>query len=129
MEQNLPSADFFESLAAACKFVATPQIDREFYRRHYRAIEMTRSVFSVLAKRHPPLEAALRRSLPLPPREAGPVLQEVFPKLKLSEQQVQWLDGQMTAILAALLPIVRDPCLPEMLAFCKEAIEEASHRN
>lgn len=50
---------------------------------------------------------------------------EAFASSALDDDAIEWIDGQMTEILRVLVPVVRDPNLPDWLALCKPAIEGA----
>lgn len=117
--------DAFDSLAAICKFIAVSRIDPEFYERHFHPIEMACAFLRVLASHHPPLEKAFRASLPLQIAEGSVHIREVLPTLALTDQQLHWLDAQMTEILKVLLPVVAADDLPSWLSECKWAIEGA----
>lgn len=117
--------DAFDSLAAICKFIAVPKIEPEFYKSHYHAVEAASAFLRVLASNHPRLEAAFRASLPVPIADGAEAIRRVVPTLALTEEQIEWLDAQMTETLRVLAPVVRDPTLPSWLAECKPAIEGA----
>lgn len=125
MNQNAQLPDYFDSLAAICKFIAVEKISPDFHKQHYHAIEMACAFLRVLASNHPPLEKAFRASLPLPISTGSAAIRQVIPTLGLTEDKVQWLDAQTTEILKVLLPVVKDPELPLWLSECKWAIEGA----
>jgi|GEM_PF-1988805 len=104
--QDLPNA--FECLAAINKFIAMFKIDPAFHRKHYHAIEMTSAFLRTLATNDPELEAVLRKTLPSPVRESGREIAQVIPRLNWDEEQIAWFDGQLTAVLKQLLPVVAD---------------------
>lgn len=130
MPRKLPELlpDVFDSLAAICKFIAVPQIDPVFHKRHHHAIEMASSFLRVLASNYPMLEKAFRASLPLPITDGSKHIRQVMPELGMSEERLQWLDAQMTEILKVLIPVVRDAELPSWLSECKWAVEGAFER-
>lgn len=121
--ESLPDA--FDSLAALCKFIAVSRIDPEFHERHYHPIELVCAFLRVLANHHPSLDKAFRASLPLSIAEGSAHIRDVMPTLVFSDEQLQWLDAQMTEALKVLLPVVADADLPPWLSECKWAIEGA----
>ncbi len=124
MENQTSLPDVFDSLVAICKFIAVPKMEPEFHRKHYHAVEMSNAFIKLLVAHHPRLEAPFRKS-PVSISEGAEALRQVIPTLGLNEEEVAWLDDQLTEILKVLVPVVRDPALPHWLTECKWAIEGA----
>ncbi|WP_331987555.1 hypothetical protein [Chitinimonas sp.] len=126
MTQNqLP--DFYESFTAICRFLSAETVSGDFYEKHAHALMMAGAFIGTLASQHPVLKTAIIVGLQQPVREAAVRIRQVIPGLGLTNDEVRWLDDQTTAILRVLVPVVRDPDLPEWFAECKWAIEGAFH--
>jgi hypothetical protein len=119
----LPTA--FESLAGIAKVIAVPKLSPDFYVKHCHPVDFAISFLRVLAGNYPALEQAFRLALPVAISEGAIPIQEALTTLDLTDDKVRWFDAQMTAVLRALLPVVRDPGLPPWLAECKWAVEGA----
>ena len=70
---QLPSA--FETLAGLAKFIAVAHISPEFYQQHTHAIEFTCAFLRTAASLSPAVEAAFRKSLPMPVNEGATVIE------------------------------------------------------
>ena len=117
---QLPSA--FETLAGLAKFIAVAHISPEFYQQHTHAIEFTCAFLRTAASLSPAVEAAFRKSLPMPVNEGATVIEAAIREAALSERDVQWLDEQETEVLQMLVPVVRAPSLPQWLAESRWAV-------
>ncbi len=115
----------FESLAGICKFIAVSKMSPEFYAQHQHPVEFTSAFLRVLASSYPSLEKSFRAALPVPLEEGAISIESALSSLGFSEEKLRWFDNQMTEVLKVLLPVVRDPSLPNWLAQSKWAIEGA----
>lgn len=118
---SLPSP--FESLAGICKFIAVQRISPEFYAQHWQPIEFANAFARTLASRNPAIATAFRVTLPMSLPKAALSIHEALTSAKLNDDDIQWFDTQMTEALRVLLPVVKDPSLPEWLAESKWGIE------
>lgn len=125
MGPNDELPDFFDQLAAICKFVAVKRISPNFYKQHANACEMASAFIGVIGGHHLSLREALRTSLPQPISEGSEAIRRIMPTLGLSEEEAKWIDDQMTVVLKLLYRVVCDPGLPSWLSECKWAIEGA----
>ncbi|NOT13355.1 MAG: hypothetical protein HOP23_16240 [Methylococcaceae bacterium] len=57
--------------------------------------------------------------------EGAKHIQQAIAITSISENDLSWFNNQMTEVLKILLPVVRDPNLPEWLYECQWAIEGA----
>ena len=117
--------DAFDSLAAISRFIGVEKSSPEFYQRHYHPVEMACAFVRVLAGHYPKLGEAFRQSLLLPVSQGSQPIRDIMPTLGLTEERIIWFDAQMTEILKALVPVARDPSMPEWLQESKWAIEGA----
>lgn len=108
--------DAFDSLAAICKFIAVLRISPEFYAMYQYPIEFTCAYIRQFATLYPPIEKAFRSSLPLSIPEGAKHIQQAIVITSISENDLSWFNNQMTEVLKILLPVVRDPKLPEWLS-------------
>ncbi len=120
---ELPSP--FESLAGICKFIAVSKISPAFYSTHSHPIEFACTFLRLLANSRPPIERALRDSLPLDVAAGGKLLSAAFSESIFDKKELDWFDRQMTEVLRTLVAVVRDSELPDWLTECKWAIEGA----
>lgn len=104
------------------KFTAVSRISPDFYREHEHPIEFACAFLNVLASNYPTLNSAFRRSLPLSVKDAAPILEGAIRQTDLDEKEILWFDRQSTEALKALVPVTRDPRLPEWLAESRWAI-------
>lgn len=117
---SLPTA--FETIAGVVKFIAVPRMSIEFYKAHQNAIDLTCTFLKTLASNYPTLEAAFRKSLPLPIAEGAAHIEAGLREAQLSEVRLQWLDTQTTVILRALAPVVQSQSLPNYLSESRWAV-------
>lgn len=122
-DRALPTV--FESLAAVDKFIAVPRLAADFYAKHRHAVDFTSAFLRQVASSYPPFDSAFRAALPLPIREGAVQIEATFRSGALPPEKMEWFDAQMTEVLKVLVPIVRDPELPDWLQECKWAIEGA----
>jgi len=106
----------YETLASLAKFIAVEHLSPDFYLRHDQMIEFACGFLKVFVSSHPSLEPAFRESLPVSVKEGGLLIESAMSKADLTEEQLQWFDMQSTEVLKALIPVVRDPGIPEWLA-------------
>ena len=93
--------------------------------KHRNPIELASAFLRTLASTYPPLEQAFRTALPLELAEGAVPIRDALSSLSLSEEKSHWFDAQSTAVLRALVPVVRDEELPTWLSECKWAVEGA----
>lgn len=122
---DLPNA--FESLAGICKFIAAEHVAPDFCKKYFSAIEMANAFVRVLATTYPELDAAFRKSLPLPPCDGAVIIQEAFQGLSLDDEKFNWIGAQMRSVLMGLLPVVESRELPSVLVWAKDSIQGAFH--
>lgn len=124
---NVDTPTPFETIAAIVKFIAVPQISPEFFAKHRHAIDFAGAIVRVLAGHYPTLEQSLRTALPVSASEGGVAIQQALLALELPAERIQSIDEQITQVIRALLPVVRDAELPAWLAESRRAIEGAVH--
>jgi len=117
--------DTFDTIAVMCKFMAIEQINPEFYKRHYNAIQMSTTFVRLMATNYPPLKKAFQESLAMPVGSDADPIRLAFKTIDFPEEKLQWINKQMTVVLKLLLLVVRDPDLPSYFSGCKWAIEES----
>lgn len=122
-ESTLPSA--FDSLAGLGKYVAAQKVSPDFYAKHWRAIEFAATFVRHLVSTYPALEPAFRESLPVSPRDGAESIHHAMSAIEFTQKDLDWFDTQMTEALRVLLPVVRDPELPEWLSDTKWTVEGA----
>ena len=98
---------------------------QEFYKKHFNAVQMANSFTTLLGSKHKELGDAFRESLAMGIKDGGEVIGNAFNEVGLDEKEVSWMDSQMTVILKLLVPVVRDPDLPDEYSICVWAIEGA----
>ena len=125
MTNSTELPDAFDSLAAICKFIAVSRISPEFYALYQHPIEFTCAYIRQFATLYPAVEKSFRASLPLSIYEGAKHIQQAIAITSISENDLSWFNNQMTEVLKILLPVVRDPNLPEWLSECQWAIEGA----
>ena len=123
MTNSTELPDVFDSLAAICKFITVSRISSEFYALHQHPIEFTCAYIRQFATLYPEFERSFRASLPLSISEGAKHIQQAIAITSISENDLYWLNNQMTEALKILLPAARDPNLPEWLYECQWAIE------
>jgi len=122
MQPASPSPSLYETLAGVNKFIATSRISPNFYRRHAHPIELACAFVKLIANTYPPLEPALRKSLPLSVSEGARGIEAAIHAVGFTAPQAQWFDAQSTEVLEALVSVVRDPDLPAWLTQSKWAV-------
>lgn len=99
-----------------------------FYTKHQHPVEFASAFLRGLASSYPQLEKSFRTALPLTVHGGAEVIRQALYSLNLTQEKVSWFDKQMTEVLRVLVPVVRDPELPEWLSGCKWAIEGAFYK-
>ncbi len=117
-----PLPTVYETLAGLVKFIGVSRVSPEFYGRHWNAIEFACAFLRIVANEYPAMEAAFKKVLPASVRDGAPVIAAAITQIDFTEKQLQWFDIQSTEALKVLVPVLRDPDLPEWLRETRWAI-------
>lgn len=115
--------DAFDSLAAINRLSNSDEYDEAFYERYRQTIDFAAGFIGFFASQDRNL-SPLPRFKGAPLDEVATILRDVM-KQPIPNLNVEWFDQQMTIVMRSLLPIVRDPALPDFLHECRWGIEGA----
>lgn len=114
-----------DTIAALSKFIAVEYISPMFFQKHEHRVLYACTFLRIVANKYPLLEKAFREGLPLPLSKGSAAVAEALSQIAFTRSEAQWFDVQSTEVLKMLLPVTRDPELPQWLCESRWAIEGA----
>ncbi|MEN3940012.1 hypothetical protein WJU23_01880 [Prosthecobacter sp. SYSU 5D2] len=107
-QQLKPPPTPFETLAAFSRFQNVRECSPDFYRKHFRAIDMTVGFLGFLGEQHPQFASIFSITM-APQADLAKALESLMRNIQMEQRTLDFIDSTMTTIMQTLLPVVQDP--------------------